>query len=127
MSKAFEFQIKREKSFEERYHTTVRILQRYPGRVPIYIEKAKGASGVVDLEKNKYLVPREFTMGQFLFTVRKRLSLKPSEAIFVFVVNGANPQGILANTSTFLSELYNNYADEDGMLYMVYNIENTYG
>jgi len=124
-SKIRDFQIKRQKSFDERYRSTSRILHKYPGRIPIYIEAASQA--VDDLDKHKYLVPRDLSMGQFIFMVRKRLTLNPNMAIFVFVVNEANPQGILANTSTMIGELYNDYAETDGLLYMVYNIENTYG
>lgn len=44
-----------------------------------------------DLDKKKYLVPSDLTVGQFYFLIRKRISLRPEDALFFFVNNVIPP------------------------------------
>lgn len=111
---------KKSKSESERIEESSKILQKYPGRIPIIVEK-KHKSKIPDIDKNKYLVPKEMTMGQFIYVIRKRIKLNPTEALFVFTNN------ILCNNNILLSEIYNTYKDKDGFLYIVYTSENTFG
>lgn len=50
------------------------------------MEKAPKAR-VGDLDKKKYLVPSDLTVGQFYFLIRKRIHLRPEDALFFFVNN----------------------------------------
>ncbi len=74
-----------------------------------------------EIDKQKFLVQPELTMGQFIYIVRRRLALPPSKALFLFV-NGALP-----TTSTLMSQIYAAYKAEDGFLYMTYTGESTFG
>jgi GABA(A) receptor-associated protein len=105
---------------EERLNEATKILTKYPLRIPIIVEKAEGCR-LKDIQKNKYLAPREMPMCQFVFTVRKKIDLQPSEAIFLMV------DGHLVQSSILLAEVYEKHKDEDGFLYMVYTSENTFG
>ena len=49
-----------------------RILEKYPDRIPIILEKNKD-SDIKLIEKTKYLVPRNMVMTQFIFTIRKNI------------------------------------------------------
>jgi GABA(A) receptor-associated protein len=111
---------KKSKSESERIEESSKILQKYPDRIPIIVEKQR-KSKIPDIDKNKYLVPKEMTMGQFIYVIRKRIKLNPTEALFVFTNN------ILCNNNILLSEIYNTYKDKDGFLYIVYTSENTFG
>lgn len=51
---------------------------KYPDRTPVLVY------GVV-LDKMKYLIPNDFTIGQFMYMIRKRLCMKPQEAIFCVI------------------------------------------
>lgn len=62
------------------------------------------------------------TLGEFLIKFRACLGARAGEAIFVFV-----DDGVLAPMSTLISSLYNCYRDSDGILYMTYAAENTFG
>lgn len=64
----------------------VKILQKYPDRVAIICEKDPNCK-MDDIDKSKYLVPKELTFSQFTFIVRKRLKLDKSSALFL-LVNG---------------------------------------
>lgn len=69
----------------------------------------------------RYLVPADLTVGQFVYVVRKRLSLPPDKALFVFVKNSLPP------TAALMSTIYAKNKDADGFLYVTYSGENTFG
>ena len=111
---------KEEHSFEKRKQESQRIREKYPDRIPVICEKADH-SDIPAIDKKKYLVPSDLTVGQFVYVIRKRISLAPEKAIFVFINNQVPPSG------TLLSLLYENNKDEDGFLYLVYSGENVFG
>ena len=63
-------------SVEKRLSESSRIRSKYPERVPVIIEKDFN-SDIIDLDKNKYLVPDELTIGQLVYFIRKRIKLPP--------------------------------------------------
>ncbi|KAG8385746.1 hypothetical protein BUALT_Bualt03G0077400 [Buddleja alternifolia] len=105
---------------ERRQAESSRIREKYPDRIPVIVEKAE-RSAVPDIDKKKYLVPADLTVGQFVYVVRKRIKLSAEKAIFVFVKN------MLPPTASMMSAIYEEYKDEDGFLYMTYSGENTFG
>ncbi|KAK8667946.1 hypothetical protein V6N13_105419 [Hibiscus sabdariffa] len=111
---------KLEHSLERRQSEAARIREKYPDRIPVIVERAE-KSDVPEIDKKKYLVPADLTVGQFVYVVRKRIKLSPEKAIFIFVKN------ILPPTAAMLSSIYEENKDEDGFLYMTYSGENTFG
>ncbi|XP_057463895.1 autophagy-related protein 8C-like [Actinidia eriantha] len=97
-----------------------RIREKYPDRIPVIVEKAE-RSDIPDIDKKKYLVPADLSIGQFVYVVRKRIKLGAEKAIFVFVKNTLPP------TAALMSAIYEENKDEDGFLYMTYSGENTFG
>lgn len=63
------------------------------------VEKAPKAR-IGDLDKKKYLVPSDLTVGQFYFLIRKRIHLRPEDALFFFVNN------VIPPTSATMGTLY---------------------
>lgn len=108
-------------SFDKRYNESKNILKKYPDRIPVIVEKNQN-NNINDIDKNKYLVPNDLTVGQFIYVIRKRIKLSPEKAIFIFVGDNVLP----ANTS-LMSTIYDFYKDEDGFLYITYSGENTFG
>ncbi|KAL6562254.1 Autophagy-related protein 8C-like [Orobanche gracilis] len=111
---------KLEHPLERRQAESASIREKYPERVPVIVEKAI-KSEVPDIDKKKYLVPADLTVGQFVYVVRKRIKLSAEKAIFVFVNNMLPPSAAL------MSAIYDEHKDEDGFLYMTYSGENTFG
>ena len=107
-------------SHEERSNESKKIMNRYPERIPIIVEKAKGCR-LANISKNKYLAPKDMTMSQFIFMVRKRIKLEPSEAMFLMVNHS------LVNGSALIGQIYTDHKESDGFLYMIYTSENTFG
>lgn len=86
----------------------------------VIVEKAPKAR-VPDLDKRKYLVPSDLTVGQFYFLIRKRIHLRPEDALFFFVNNTIPP------TSATMGQLYEDNHEEDYFLYVAYSDESVYG
>ena len=112
---------KDKKTFEERKKEANFILNKYPDRLPIICERVKNSTSVPELDKIKFLVPRDLTVGQFIHVVRKRIKIEPKTAIFVFCNN------IIPASSSLLSNVYRENHDEDGFLYLQFNGEDTFG
>jgi GABA(A) receptor-associated protein len=112
---------KKNHSFEKRKEESRKISEKYTDRIPIICEKNPQSIDTPDIDKKKYLVPSDLTVGQFLFVVRKRMKLSPEKAIFLFINN------IIPNSTELISQMYKQYKDEDGFLYIVYSGESTFG
>ena len=108
-------------SFEDRKDESTRILKKYDDRIPIICEKSNTNDSMPTIDKIKYLVPADLSIGQFMYVIRKRLTLKPEQAIFLFIDNTLPP------ASELISSIYTKYKDEDGFLYVKYSGENTFG
>jgi GABA(A) receptor-associated protein len=98
-----------------------RILSKYPDRRPIICERAHNQPSIPNIDRNKYLVPVDLTVGQFVYVVRQRLKLSSEQALF-FNVDGEIP----SSTETILN-LYERHKDCDNFLYITYMAENTFG
>lgn len=118
MSKTISFQSKYD--LETRKKESERIKSKYPNKLPVIIEKHKSCS-IDAIEKSKFLVPEELTIAQLLVIIRKRLSLDPTQAIYLFTDN------ILPPTTQTISSLYSECKNEDGFLYLKYCNENVFG
>tara|TARA_B100001094_G_C17587276_1_gene510254 strand:- start:75 stop:419 length:345 start_codon:yes stop_codon:yes gene_type:complete len=108
--------------YDERSRTleSRKIISKYPTRVPIIVEKHDSCQ-FKNMNKKKYLSPKDLTMNSFIYEIRKRVELEPSQSLFVTVNNR-----LVSNTQT-LGEIYENEADKDGFLYIIYTSENTFG
>jgi GABA(A) receptor-associated protein len=105
---------------KERIQESKKIVLKYPTRIPIIVEKDDKCK-LNNINKKKYLVPRDMAMNQFIFIIRKRINLESSQSLFVMV------GGRLTSSNMTLGEIYENHKDEDGFLYMIYTSENTFG
>jgi GABA(A) receptor-associated protein len=69
-----------------RKQEALKILEKYPNRIPIICEKDPKCK-LNEIDKTKYLVPNDLTLSQFTFIVRKRLQIDKNSALFL-LVNG---------------------------------------
>ncbi|KAI4335062.1 hypothetical protein L6164_013744 [Bauhinia variegata] len=111
---------KQEFLFDERLNDSKNIIAKYPDRVPVIIEKYS-RTDLPELDKKKFLVPRDMSVGQFIHILSSRLHLTPGKALFVFVEN------TLPQTASLMNAVHDSYKDDDGFLYMCYSSEKTFG
>merc|ERR1711911_94622 len=114
------WQYKEEHPFEKRRAEGEKIRRKYPDRVPVIVEKSPKAR-IGDLDKKKCLVPSDLTVGQFYFLIRKRIHLRPEDALFFFVNN------VIPPTCATMGTLYQEHHEEDYFLYIAYSDESVYG
>ena len=112
---------KQQFSLADRFLDSKRVLDKYCDRIPVICEKAYSQKELPDIDKCKYLVPIDFTLGQFMYIIRQRLQLRSDEALFFLISSSIH------SSSTIISQLYDFHKDDDGFLYIQYCKENTFG
>lgn len=113
---------KADHTFSNRQSESLKMINKYPDRVPVICERHPRANKDCPyIDKNKYLIPMELSLGQFIYVIRKRMHLPGEKALFLFI------EGNIPSNTAMLSQVYQEYQDEDGFLYVTYNTENTFG
>lgn len=112
---------KSKNTFEKRKKESNRIGIKYKDRVPIIVEVSKQDEKNLILDKTKYLVPFDLTVGQFMFVIRKRLKLEPEKALFIFFNDSLQP------SSASIGSIYKEHRDSDGFLYTIISLESVFG
>jgi GABA(A) receptor-associated protein len=107
--------------FETRKLESGRMLEKYKDKLPVIVEKNYKLGINPDIDKSKYLVPYDLSFGEFLQIIRKRTKIDSHQALFAFVDNK------LPCTNDIMINIYKNHADDDGYLYIIYSLENTFG
>lgn len=110
-------------TYDERVKECKAMLDRYPDKVSIIIERSPSASsGTVYLHKRKFLAAKDMSLFEFLIIIRNRFNIQHSHTILFFV----NDTTLLPQTM-LISDVYNQYRDHDGFVYLKYSTENTFG
>ena len=94
--------------------------KKYTNHVFVHVHRSPRCTDIPHLDKFKFIVPRDMTVGSFLFVVRRRMQLPPEKALFLFVNN------TLPTSSSLISAIYAEHATK-GILQMYYAGENTFG
>lgn len=115
------FDFKKQNSFDYRKKESCKIKNKYPNRIPIIVNKDYRCKTISDIDRHKYLVPQDLTIGQFMYVIRKRIKLDSEKSIYIF------SDGRIPPTSKLLSEIYETSKDSDGFLYITYTGESTFG
>ena len=98
------------------------LLKQYHDRLPVIIEKEPG-SNLPELEKKKYLVPHNMTVGNFIVTIRNKIDLANYQSLFIVT----REHNYTPASSTTMAEIYQKYHSDDKFLYFYYKSENAFG
>lgn len=113
--------------FEERLEIVNKLKDKYPDKIPLMISDDKSKKIV------KFLVPPDLTLMNILMLLRRRVKLEPHESVYIFANAYKNKSDnkvkdlILCSTVESIASIYGRFKDEDGMLYLSYCKENTFG
>jgi GABA(A) receptor-associated protein len=105
--------------YSQRIKESRRIMDKFPDRIPVICDCDPSQNWTIS--HRKYLVPRDYTIGQFIYTIRKRMSLKEEEAIYIIINNVVPP------TSALMNQVYNDHKDADGFVYVNICKESAFG
>jgi GABA(A) receptor-associated protein len=119
-------------TIEERKSETLKIKNKYSDKIPVIVTKDP-SSQLNNITKEKYLVPFDMTIGQFMSVIREKTSICQEQAINIFLID-YNNNNILASTSASFESLYIQYVEKeinnknyDGYIYLIYTGENVFG
>jgi len=99
---------------------------RHPDRVPVIVCDVKNVS-------NKFIVPINMNVAEFLVILRKKVDLTPQESIYIFIkkniknTNTNTQQVIIPATSLTIGTIYSEHKDENGILNLIYDKEAVFG
>lgn len=93
------------------------ILTKYPDRIPAFVSFPED----IFVKQNKYLIPKEYTVGEFSNYMRKKVSLTKTQGMLIIV---GNTLPIMSDT---IDTVYRLYKDRHGMLQIKIQVENTFG
>jgi len=101
----------------------LRVISKHPDKIPVICEPLNPQTP--NINRSKYLVSGEVTVGQLLHIIRPRIEnlINQNHALFLFVSN----KSIIPAISSTINDLYDQYKDMDGFLYINYSLENTFG
>ncbi len=108
--------------FKNRKNECDRIRAKYPDRIPVIVERSMFSKELNEIDKKKFLIPADLTVGQFVYVIRRRITLSSDKALFIFINDDLMP-----SSSELLSVIWKNYKEKDGYLYVKYSGENTFG
>ena len=113
---------KSEYTYMDRCEESEKMIKRYPDKIPVICEISPNADIKVKITRMKYLVPRDLTIGQLAYVIRKRFELPSEKAMFIMVNNKVIPP-----TAAIVSDIYNKHKDSDNFLYFSVCFENFFG
>jgi len=113
---------KQTKDFLTRKEESAAIRAKFPGKIPVIVERYKKEKYLPAIDRVKFLVPQNLTMSQLAGLIRNRLFLSSSQAFFMFV-DGR----VMASLSASVEELYNKHRHEDGFMYITYASQEVFG
>lgn len=114
-------------TWQERLCKNRDIRQKYPDRIPILVDAYKKKGGYV-LKQHKFLCPKEYTLGQFLFNLMKHFEVTDGkntalDSLRLFI----SDKPILGSINASIQHLYLDHQNVDGFLYMYYDTEEAFG
>ena len=115
------FDYEKNTKFEDRRLESNKVLAKYKDKIPVIVERMKNCENIAKIDKNKFLVPSDLTVGQFMLVIRKRMFIRPEIGLYIFI------NGTIPSNSSLLRNLYKDFKDDDGFLYVTYDVENTFG
>lgn len=99
------------------------VRSKFPSKLPVILERYPKEKVLPALDRTKFLVPQELTMGQFVTIIRNRMALSSTQS-FYLLVDGSRS---LVSMSLTMAEVYTLNQDEDGFLYMTYASQEMFG
>lgn len=118
---------------EKRMNDIKKIKEKYPDKLPLFVSKYNIYGKITKHCYIKFLMQNDMTIGNLMYILKKRLKLSENDSVYFYVVyydakrENKVKKYILCEFTNIISEIYNKYVDIDGMLYLTYCFENSFG
>lgn len=107
-------------TIERRRELATRLNSKHPDRAPVIVEPSSDKDP--QIKSVKYLVPRDTRFSKLMFEARKNMPKCNEHQSITFFVNNK-----LIPITQNLGEVYEREKSDDGLLYVTYARENTFG
>ncbi|XP_019503102.1 PREDICTED: microtubule-associated proteins 1A/1B light chain 3C-like [Hipposideros armiger] len=101
--------------------TSVQCAKSRLRRYGVVVEHLSWENFLPPQDKTKFLVPQELTVIQFLSILQSHVVLGATEAFYLLVNKST------VSMSMTMAEVYRDYRDEDGFVYMTYASQEMFG
>lgn len=102
------------RDFAARVKETERLRREKPGMVPLLVRLSERSMQLAPLRRTRYLVPKEYTIGNALISLRKDIPSTHAEK--PLALRFGTDQTPL-NLQTSIADVDRDYKDDDGFLY----------
>uniref|UniRef100_A0A8C1AFY0 Microtubule-associated protein 1 light chain 3 gamma, like n=1 Tax=Cyprinus carpio carpio TaxID=630221 RepID=A0A8C1AFY0_CYPCA len=99
---------KQRKCLATRKDEVCTIRSKFPNKLPVIVERYPREKKLPLLDKTKFLVPHELTLGQFLSLLRSKIELEASQALYL-LISGKK----MSCLSASMGEVYSQFRDPD--------------
>ncbi|KAM6953548.1 microtubule-associated protein 1 light chain 3 gamma [Aplochiton taeniatus] len=113
---------KQRKNLATRQDEVCSIRSKFPNKLPVIVERYIREKTLPLLDKTKFLVPFELSLGQFLCLLRSKIDLGPTQSLFLLVSEKS-----MSCMSSSMGEVYSRHRDTDGFLYITYASQEMFG
>lgn len=110
-------------AFETRKNLCTSLLERNTNKVPCVVsfqEKDAIQLKLPSIEM-RILCDADFTLGKLQYILRKKIALKESDAMYLFIDN------VLIPNASVMRDIYSKHKNKDGFLYIECRMLETYG
>ena len=115
------FKYKKLEDKESRKKHSQNLIAQFPDKLPIILEKDPSCK-LTELQKTKFLLEKKSTVQQLMQMIKRKTSLQEEDALFLQVRAKFSIMG-----EKTIQEIYDEYKDQDGFLYIIYTTELIYG
>ncbi len=113
-------------SFEDRKKRSTSLLLKYQDKYPVILEKSKKDKYLPNIEKSKLLVSHDMTVTTIIQLLKKNIKINEHTAIYIMTTDKENNEIMLSGAQS-ITNIYDNYKNNDGFLYLEYCTENVFG
>ena len=110
----------RQRPIGERKLLATAVREKYRDRIPVFVDRASTQDP--PSKKCKYIIEDTTTFGALIAVIRKQVIVPSGRALFIYTLNHR-----MIPVSSLIVNIYNEYKSEDGFLYILYTLENTFG
>ena len=117
----------KQKSLKKRREESSKLMKMNPSKIPIILDKNPNFPNLKDPTKHKFLLADSITMKQFISIISKDYLLldnfKSGLTLKLTLYSTSDNIEISTNEEETILNIYNQYKDEDGFLYLKYSYE----
>lgn len=110
------------KKLKEKLELSNKLRKLYPHFIPTIIRRNDKENYLHDLDKQQFLIPADMSLGAFVNFLKRRLGVYSILSLWIY-----SNSNMLTDRSQKMSEIYDQYVEIDGFLYLTYKSEESFG